>query len=497
MSWLDRFNKRTPAGDVTTVHAITGSEGVAIGTGASVTVIKNTYVNAPGQLVSEQPPCPALPYHLAPVDASQDDRDYLRGVIQHYDNHFIGGMINPLPYVPAQVVYRRASDQSSPGIQLWDICATTQELMKSQRLLVLGRPGIGKSSMLQLLAQMYAQAKGTVVLPVAVSLRGWLDPPGEPRTLLEYIVDFLRSPLDRRNYPPGRNLTSNLEAYLSDPAQEQRLLFLLDDYDRIPRVDADDYERRIASIRDFADTYGRATIVVVCRSIAYDGKLDGCAPRFKLVEMSPWSQPQIEEYLKRYAPELLSYAKDERLLNMADIPYQLHQLVEVVRARRTRLGELFADVNSVQALMEAFVERLFDFSEQAGHGKPELREQVKRVLGQVAGELHKSNKRGSYIDYSEAQAYIEPGDAGLNLWDVMQTAADATILDITPDRQQLGFERQQLEDYFARLATSQAPVAYPDAPVPLPTSSLRALLRAPNSIAPLLVGHAMYEQGLL
>jgi len=509
MSWLDRFTKKTrvgdattpgnvtSAGDVTTVGDIENSEGIAIGTGASVTVIKHTYLNTPGQLVSEQPPCPALPYHLAPVDPSQDDRDYLRSVIQHYTDHFIGGMINPLPYVPAQVVYRRPPNQGSPGIQLWDMCSTTQELMKAQRLLVLGRPGIGKSSMLQFLAQMYAQERGTTVLPVAVSLRGWLDQPGEPRTLLEYIVDFLRSPIDRRNYPPGRTLTSNLETYLSVPAQEQRLLFLLDDYDRIPPVDDADYERRVASLRDFADKYWRATIVVVCRSIEYDGKLDGCAPKFKLVEMSPWSPMQIEEYLKQCAPELLPYAKDERILNMADIPYQLVQLVEIVRARRTRLEELFADVNSVQALMEAFIERLFEFSEQAGHGKPEQREQVKRVLGQVAGELHKSNKRGGYIEYSEAQAYIKPGDTGLNLRDVMQTAADATILDITPDWHQLGFERQQLEDYFARWVLSQAPAAYADAPAPVSTSTLQAQLHSGGSMTPLLVGNAMYQQGLL
>jgi hypothetical protein len=369
--------------------------------------------------------------------------------------------------------------------------------MNFQRLLVLGRPGIGKSSMLQFLAQMYAKAREAVVLPVAVSLRAWLDPPGEPRTLLEYIIDFLRSPVDRRNYPPGRNLASNLEAYLSVPAQEERLLFLLDDYDRIPVVDDADYERRVASIRDFADKYGRATIVVVCRSIKYDGKLDGCTPRFKVAEMSPWSPAQIEEYLKRCAPELLPYAKDERILNMADIPYQLVQLVEIVRARRTRLEELFADVNSVQSLMEAFIERLFEFSEQAGHGKPEQREQVKRVLGQVAGELHKHNKRGGYIDYSEAQAYVKPGDAGPSLRDVMQVAADATILDITPDWQQLGFERQQLEDYFARWVLSQVPVTYPDAPAPMSTSTLRAQLRSASHMAPLLVGHAMYQQGLL
>ncbi len=434
MSWLDKLYKKTrvgdattpgnvtSTGDVTTVGDIENSEGIAIGTGASVTVIKNTYHNTPGQLVSEQPPCPALPYRSASIDASQDDHDYLRSVRQHYSDHLIGGMINPLPYEPVHLVSRRAPNQGSQGTQIWDMCATTQELMNFQRLLVLGRPGIGKSSMLQFLAQMYAKAREAVVLPVAVSLRAWLDPPGEPRTLLEYIIDFLRSPVDRRNYPPGRNLPGNLEAYLSVPAQEERLLFLLDDYDRIPVVDDADYERRVASIRDFADKYGRATIVVVCRSIKYDGKLDGCTPRFKVAEMSPWSQTQIEECLQRCAPELLPYAKDERLLSMADIPYQLVQLVEIVRARRTQLGELFADVNSVQALLEAFIERLFDFSEEAGHGKPEQREQVKRVLGQVAGELHKHNRRGGYINYSEAQAYVRPDDAGLNLRDAMQTA---------------------------------------------------------------------------
>ncbi len=435
-------------------------------------------IPVPGQLdfskVTATPPlpdaqyvasaCQQTPGLLPTITPSPDDRDYLESVRDRYrawrdaaEYKFISSaIIPPTEFVPGEVTYRRVRDTGGPTAQLWSLCRTNDELFDHRRLLVLGRPGIGKTSLLQFLARQYTDAGGAL-LPVIASLRTWADPAGAPRSLLGFLKDFLVNPADRKTYPRGAGLAANLDAYLADRDQQRRLIFLLDDYNRMPHDDAADYTRRLEAIRTFADTYYRAVVVVVSRSLDYDGGLDGCDPEFEVVEVNPWGRAQITEYLRRNAPELLPFANDPRLLDLADIPNQLAQLVDVIRAAKRPPQTLFG---SVQGLIGAFVERLFIFSEQAGRGDPARRGEVQAALTQVAAGLARDNKKGSYIDYPQVMGYLDPAAPASDTDRVLQIAADATILDVVPGQRQVGFEGQELEDYFAGLAAGvTAPAA--------------------------------------
>jgi hypothetical protein len=433
--------------------------------------IRDRLIPVPGQLdfsrVPATPPlpdaqyvasaCQQTPGLLPAVTPSADDRDYLEAVRDRYrawrdaaEYKFISSaIIPPAEFIPGEVTYRRVRDTGGPTAQLWSLCRTNDELFDHRRLLVLGRPGIGKTSLLQFLARQYTDAGGAL-LPVVASLRTWTDAAGAaPRTLLQFVKDFLVNPADRKTYPRGEALAANLDAYLADRDQQRRLIFLLDDYNRMPRDDAAAYQGRLGAIRDFADQYYRAVMVVVSRSLDYDGGLDGCDPEFEVVEVNPWGRAQIAEYLRRNAPELVPFANDPRLLDLADIPNQLAQLVDVIRATKQPPETLFG---SVQTLLGAFVNRLFAFSEQAGRGDPALRATVEAALAELAAGLARDNKKGSYVDYPAVVGYLGAAPAAPHPDRVLQIAADATILDVVPGARQVGFEGQELEDYFAGLA---------------------------------------------
>ena len=258
---------------------------------------------------------------LGEVEPSKEDRGYITTVLSTYHiygepgTHIEGRLMPPAEYVAGDLVRRSAVDSGGSTVKLWQLCNVNQALLDAWRLLVLGRPGVGKTSLIQYLAWLYANLQGmqlkngtpppdALLLPVVVSLSGWHDPADQQRTLLQYIKDFLTVPSNPDTYPSGRRLVNNLDRYLDDLDQQRRLFFFLDDYNRLSRQNPEDYERRWAEIVKFANDNDQAAMVVVCRSLDYDGHLSQCYPRFTVLEISPWSEDQVSAFLMRAGPRV-------------------------------------------------------------------------------------------------------------------------------------------------------------------------------------------------
>jgi hypothetical protein len=412
---------------------------------------------------------------------SKEDSRYLRNVRQNYSRwhdtdpgKFISGplvpieQLGPLNYVPVGLTERRWSGQGGPTVRPWSICEMMNELMGSQRLLILGRPGIGKSSLLSFLACQYASLQGPMkgtILPVMVSLKNW-GRSEKLQSLTEYIRSFLASSWQKDNtsYPDGSDLAPYLEDYL-DPNKETRLLFLLDDLNRMPREDSRDYERRIKDLYCFSNKHKGATIIITCRTLEYNNELDDnkeadrvWKPSFMTVEIDHWREEQIKEYLKRYATNLVDYAEKngefDKFLSMADVPYQLVQIVEVSRAKQLPPEQILHD----DKFIVAFVEQLFEFGKMAGRLKSDdLRKQVSQALTYLAKAMFKEVKhKYDYVDYCEALKLVNPDNLVADAANLLQVAADTTIVDVRPgSKEGVGFEMAQLEDYFANLTLDE------------------------------------------
>ena len=266
--------------------------------------VRDRLIPAPGQIDFTQAaallPVPAELYITSPCEIEPpvgaaatpptgEDLAYLRAVRQVYqewrddaESRFIGGQFTPRPaaLVATEVLHREQPGGAGSTLHFWSWCKANDELMAKQRLLILGRPGIGKTSLIRFLARRYTAGPASL-LPIIVSLRTWRDPQAAPCPLVEFIQEFLRAPTDPSLYPNGAALADALPTYLADPVRQARLVFLLDDYNRMARDDPADYERRWQAIRAFANQYTNVTIAIISRLLDYDGHLDGCQPEFQ------------------------------------------------------------------------------------------------------------------------------------------------------------------------------------------------------------------------
>src|SRR5213076_764417 len=126
--------------------------------------------------------------------------------------------------------------------------------------------------------------------------------------------------------------------------------------------------------------------------------------------------------------------------------------------------------------------------EQAGHGDPAQRDRVSAALTALAGGLARDKKRGAYAAYAEAVDYLGGSAAPPDASRLLQIAADATILDVVPGAKQVGFEAQQLEDYFAGLAAAARTAPADTLPAAATALAVNATPAAMNAV--LDSGHA-------
>ena len=149
-----------------------------------------------------------------------------------------------------------------------------------QYLMVLGGPGVGKSTFLRKLGlEALEKRLAHDVVPVFIELKSFKS---EEMSLQQAIA----KELEISGFPYPKSL---VESMLS----EGKMLILLDGLDEVPSKQVDNV---IEQIRNFCDQHNQNRFVTSCRIAAYKGGFN----RFTDVTMAEFDNEQIQQFVRRW-----------------------------------------------------------------------------------------------------------------------------------------------------------------------------------------------------
>ena len=168
---------------------------------------------------------------------------------------------------------------------------------RHKALMVLGRPGAGKTTFLKYLTIACLDGKflGNLV-PIFVTLKEWTEFPGEP-SLLNYI--------SRQWSDCG---IADAESVLHQCLKNGQALVLLDGLDEVLAVHTD---RTIREMRHWVDRFPENHILATCRIAAKEYTFE----RFTEVEVADFSKEQIQEFVTNWFTCHQDLPKIERFLD--------------------------------------------------------------------------------------------------------------------------------------------------------------------------------------
>jgi predicted NACHT family NTPase len=165
------------------------------------------------------------------------------------------------------------SEASIPGIEA---------VQTYQKLMILGKPGAGKTTFLKYLAiQCNEGLFEPERLPIFVTLKDFAEAETQPN-LLEYISQ--------------RDMASNLSVELADwhnLLSQGKALLLLDGLDE---VRAEDYHRVVREISEFSEQFWQNHFVITCRIAAWDYAFE----KFTEVEVADFNEEQIAVFATQW-----------------------------------------------------------------------------------------------------------------------------------------------------------------------------------------------------
>jgi predicted NACHT family NTPase len=152
-----------------------------------------------------------------------------------------------------------------------------EEVATQKQLMILGRPGAGKTTFLKRLAMLCRSGDFLAdQVPIFVTLKEWAESPGKPG-LLEFVGRYFSGAID--------SVKTILDA--------GRGLVLLDGLDEVLERD---HDRVLTEIRNFAEAYKDNQIVITCRIAAREYIFQ----QFTEVEVADFSNEQIQEFADKW-----------------------------------------------------------------------------------------------------------------------------------------------------------------------------------------------------
>ncbi|GAB4164811.1 MAG: hypothetical protein Fur0021_40360 [Candidatus Promineifilaceae bacterium] len=357
----------------------------------------------------------------------------------------------------------------------YDSLKTLLAEVDDRALVLLGRPGCGKTTLLRRLQLEYAWdglAQPGGQIPFLAPLNNYRQGSGsaapDPHAWLAQEWRLLGGDL------PDFDLL----------LQNGRLLLLLDGLNEIPHSSREEYVARITDWQLWVQqaTARSNTVVFSCRSLDYSAPLSSERTPVRQVQVEPLTPPQIEQFLQLYLgaaagdPIWQTLRQDEQQLALFATPFFLRLLVDQVAVT----GEL---LTSRAALLTGFVRRALHREIQERHhrlfqaGALLTTNDIQQVMGNRWAAPAALPQQGALIPKLEQLAYAMQGDraggeagqvrigeeaacALLNhplAADILAAGIQLNVLDKEVARQQITFLHQLLQEYFAARVLARTP----------------------------------------
>ena len=343
-------------------------------------------------------------------------------------------------------------------------------------LVVTGAPGSGKSTLLRRLELDIANQalRETDAVTNTAPLTLFL-----PMNAYGQQAGDFPAPLDWIAQQWNRQMSSILTF---DDALRQPLLLLLDGLNEMPHADRNDYTARLAAWKRFLDDlalhHPSVRVIFSCRTLDYGNQLTTKdLPSIPLVEITPLTEPQIEQFLSQYSPDhgaqLFAQLQQTKQLELYRSPYYLKLLIEQAQDGQIPQGRAALFTGFVREMLKREIaadnarvhnhDWLLSGSERSRTLEGKWRDdydlpsrgKLFNVLAALAFQMQTQRQNGDSgnkvqvrIDEEAAldmlAAHIEPEAQQQHLLD---TAVDLQLLD------KLGFDvlfvHQLLQEYFA------------------------------------------------
>lgn len=343
--------------------------------------------------VSQRPVLPPqLEPAVVPLPDTPEGRNR-RAMLQNVRNFWIKGVLEQSLYSGATVRPGMAVDSGRVDNPL---NALIREVGRSDRrlpittpllevfdqfngkLLVLGDPGSGKTTVLLELARdllVRAEADTAHPIPVVFNLASWGQ---SQKPLAEWLVEELRT-----KYQAPQQVAQNW-------VDGDSLLLLLDGLDEVPQARR---EECIEAINTFRHEHGFVDLIVCSRTADYDALTTRLLLNGAVV-LQPLNDTAISEYISQLGPEMgtvrTMLAEDADLREMARSPLMLSVLALAYRGvSRDELPRFDTPEARRRHIFSVYVQRMF---ERRGAGSPYELTAIERYLGWLARQMQQRSQ---------------------------------------------------------------------------------------------------------
>jgi predicted NACHT family NTPase len=192
----------------------------------------------------------------------------------------------------------RITEERVPGLEA---------IQRHSKLMVLGKPGAGKSTFLKYLAMHCIEGEFlTNRVPFFITLKEFAENPKQPN-LLEYIAQQLSA-------CRVKDAEDKIDKLLS----QGRALILLDGLDEVREEDT---KRVLSQILDISDQYHTNQFIITCRIAAKEYTFE----RFTEVEMADFDKHQIETFTQNWF-RLIDPVKADRFIQRLEENRPIYEL---------------------------------------------------------------------------------------------------------------------------------------------------------------------------